>query len=195
MTTESLGFGARLALAFVLPWRVLFDGALAARVTAALSGKALPEPEAPAPEPTPEPIVPVVEAETVAPEGPDHTSAMQILALLQREGRLIDFLQEDVASHGDADIGAAARVVHEGCKRALDRYVSLAPVRTEAEGTPITLEAGFDAARNQITGNVVGQPPYRGELAHPGWQITDLKLPTLAEGHEASIIAPAEVEL
>lgn len=199
MAPDSLGFFARLWMAFILPWKLIFDGGLAARVALAASGQALPAPEAtpdPAPTPEPEPEIEVEETEAeVADAGPDPTPALQILAILQREGRFIDFLQEDVSGAGDADVGAAARVVHEGCKRALDRYLKIEPVRGEAEGSRVTLEPGFDAARNTVTGNVVGEPPFSGELVHPGWKATRLDLPTTTAGHDASILAPAEIEL
>ncbi len=195
MAPESLGFFARLWMGFILPWKLIFDGGLAARVALAADGQALPEPE-PQPEPEPEPEVEVETTEAeAADEGPDPTPALQILAILQREGRFIDFLQEDVSGAGDADVGAAARVVHEGCKRALERYLSIEPVRSEAEGSRVTLEPGFDAARNTVTGNVVGEPPFNGELVHPGWRATALNLPTTTAGHDASILAPAEIEL
>lgn len=202
MPPERMGFFARLWMAFVLPWRLIFDGALAARLAAADRGE-LPEglvlPVEAEPVPTPEPVpepepAPAVEAEAID-AGPDPTPALQLLAILQREGRFIDFLQEDVSAAGDADVGAAARVVHEGCKRALDRYLEIEPVRTEPEGSRVTLAPGFDAARNQVTGNVVGEPPFTGELVHPGWRAVSLTLPTTTAGHDASIIAPAEIEL
>lgn len=203
MHPERLGFFARLWLAFVLPWQILFNAALAARVAAARSPEALPEPEDdgvlvvddPAALP---PIVPELVPEPIpatAPAGPDHTSALLLLSILQREGRFVDFLQEDVTDFGDADVGAAARVVHEGCKRALAQYLDIAPVRPEAEGAPITLPPGFDPTENRVTGNVTGEPPYRGRLAHPGWRVRGLDLPTVAPGHDASVIAPAEIEL
>lgn len=201
MQPERLGFFARLWLAFVLPWQVIFNSALAARVAAARSKDALPAPgddgvivvdhpeDLPAiePEPVPEP--------PAAPAGPDPTPALLLLSILQREGRFVDFLQEDVTDFADADIGAAARVVHEGCKRALSQYLTIAPVRAEAEGAPITLPPGFDPTENRVTGNVTGEPPYRGRLAHPGWRVRALDLPTVAPGHDASVIAPAEIEL
>ena len=203
---EPLSFGARLWLAFFLPFKVLFDAMLAARVDAVARGQALalppsavetrpetkPElkPEAKA-KPKPEPKV--VEPEIVAP-APDRT-ALQLLAILQREGRFVDFLQEDVSSFTDADIGAAARVVHEGCKRGLRDVLQLAPVRTEAEGAKVELPVGFDASRTRVTGNVTGEPPFRGTLAHHGWRVDALRLPELAPGHDPTIIAPAEVEL
>ncbi|MCA9692797.1 MAG: DUF2760 domain-containing protein [Myxococcales bacterium] len=182
MESPQLGFGARLWLAFTLPWRLLFNATLAGRVARGLSG-------APALEPSP--VTPVAKE----PAKVEPTAALQLLAILQREGRLIDFLQEDVADFSDAQIGAAARVVHEGCKRGLDPYLELGPVRGEAEGDPVTLEAGFDATRVRITGNVTGAPPYRGRLAHHGWQVKRVELPTLTGEHDARVIAPAEVEL
>jgi Domain of unknown function (DUF2760) len=187
---EPLSFVARLWLAFILPWRVLFDGALAARVEQMSSGAtSLP----PAPEPSAPKLV-VREAEVID-AGPDPAPALQLLAILQREGRFVDFLKEDVSSFSDAEIGAAARVVHEGCARALAQHVELVPVRSEAEGSTIELAPGFDAARVRVTGNVVGEPPYRGSLAHAGWQARAITLPRITAGHDAKIVAPAEVEL
>jgi len=185
---EPLGFLARLWLAFVLPWRLLFDGESARRI-AALDAP----PPLPATTVRPAPAVETREAEVIA--APDHTAALQVLALLQREGRLVDFLTEDMAGFSDADIGAAARVVHEGCARAMKQYFELRPVRTEAEGASIELPVGYDAARVRVTGNVVGEPPYRGSLAHHGWRVESVKLPSTTAGHDPRIIAPAEVEL
>ncbi len=122
-------------------------------------------------------------------------SALQILGLLQQEGRLLDFIEEDIAAFSDADIGAAARLVHEGCHKALRQYLTIEPVRSEGEGSQITLESGFDASSIRLTGNVVGQPPFTGTLAHRGWRATEAKLPKLAEGHDVNVLAPAEVEL
>lgn len=184
---EPLSLGARLWLAFILPWRILFDGGLAARVDAASTG-ALP-PAKPEPEPEPEP--PAIEAD----DAPDHASALQLLSILQREGRFVDFLQEDVSGFSDADIGAAARVVHEGCARAIKDVVELAPIRTESEGAKVELPKGFDAASVRVTGNVVGEPPYTGTLAHHGWRAKSIELPETNEGHDPNIVAAAEVEL
>lgn len=138
--------------------------------------------EAPAPEP-------VVLKEAT----PD--AALQLLGLLQQEARFIDFIKEDISSFSDTDIGAAARVVHEGCNQAIGQHFSLAPVRTEAEGSRVTLPAGFDAASVRLTGNIVGQAPFTGTLVHKGWQVTEVHLPKLTQGHNTNIIAPAEVEL
>jgi hypothetical protein len=100
-----------------------------------------------------------------------------------------------MASYSDADIGAAARLVHAGCGKVLNEHFTLAPARSEAEGTRLVLEAGFDAASTRLTGNLLGQPPFRGVLRHPGWRVTEVRLPRLTEGHDAHILAAAEVEL
>lgn len=149
----------------------------------------------------PEPVKPSVE--TPAAEVPKPAqlkeatpdAALQLLTLLQQEARFIDFTQEDLAGYSDADIGAAARVVHEGSKKALETYFTFAPVRNENEETRITLPAGFNASEVRLTGNVVGEAPFTGSLIHKGWKVTDIRLPKLADGHDTSIVAPAEVEL
>jgi hypothetical protein len=128
-------------------------------------------------------------------EVPTATAALQLLGLLQREARFVDFIQEEVAPYTDAEIGAAARVVHEGCRKVLREHFALQPVRSEAEGSRITLQAGFDAAAVRLTGNVVGQAPFNGTLSHRGWLVTEVKLPQLTDLQAAKVIAQAEVEL
>ena len=181
---EPLGLLARLWLAIVLPWRVLFDGAFATRVSK------LPDGAEPAKLPEAE-----KKPARAEPVETDPTPALQLLAILQREGRLIDFLQEDVSSFSDAEIGAAARVVHDGCRRGLADYVELQPVRVESEGAAVELPPGFDASRTRVTGNVKGEPPFKGKLAHHGWQVQSIRLPKPTKGHDNRIVAPAEVEL
>ncbi|MEQ1639053.1 MAG: DUF2760 domain-containing protein [Methylococcales bacterium] len=136
--------------------------------------------------PTPEPIV-LKEAT------PD--AALQLLALLQKEARFLDFIEEDVTAYSDADIGIAARVVHEGCNKAINEHFSLATIRPEVEGSQITLSKEFDATQVRLTGNIVGQAPFTGTLIHKGWQVTDIRLPKLTQAYNAKIIAAAEVEL
>jgi hypothetical protein len=136
--------------------------------------------------PTPEPVV-LKEAT------PD--AALQLLGLLQKEARFIDFIKEDITAFSDADIGVAARVVHEGCNKAINEHFTLAPVRNEQEGNRVTLPEGFDAATVRLTGNIVGTAPFTGTLVHKGWQVTGIRLPKLTSGHNAAIVAPAEVEL
>lgn len=122
-------------------------------------------------------------------------SALQLLGLLQNEARFVDFIEENVTAYSDAEVGAAARVVHEGCRKVLRQHFDLEPVRKEPENTRITVPKGFDAAALRLTGNIVGQPPFTGTLVHRGWRVIHVKLPKMAEGHDAKVIATAEVEL
>jgi hypothetical protein len=186
VTDSDPSFFARLALAFVAFFRVLFNAAYAGRVQRLASGQ--PEPSATEREPTPTPEPPKLR------EIPSD-SALQLLGLLQREGRLIDFLQEDVASFSDAEIGAAARVVHGSVRKTLLAHVTLERVRDEPEGARVTVPAGFSAHEVRLTGNVVGQAPFTGTLAHAGWRATHIELPKLSQGFDVRVLAPAEVEL
>ncbi|WP_213956615.1 MULTISPECIES: DUF2760 domain-containing protein [unclassified Variovorax] len=180
----------RIPLAFGALFGLLADADLAARYVALRDGT----PPAPAPvQPPPAPVMPPPPPPVLKEAGPE--AALQLLALLQREARLIDFVGEDIGAYGDADVGAAARVVHEGCAKVLREHFSIVPVRDEAEGARVTLPAGFDAASVRLTGNVVGQPPFAGNLTHRGWRVTDVRLPKTAEQHDARVVAPAEVEL
>jgi hypothetical protein len=124
-----------------------------------------------------------------------HASGLLVLAALQREGRLIDFLQQDVTGFSDEEVGTAARVVHAGCNKVLQQYFSFEPATRGDEGTPMTLPQGFDAQRIRLTGNVTGQPPFKGTLKHHGWVAREVRLPALADGLDPRVIAPAEVEL
>src|SRR5688572_5815157 len=170
--TSPPNFFARFALAF----RVLGNPSLAAKVVAL---------EAPA----------VIEKPVEPPPEKSHAAGLAVLALLQREGRLIDFLREDVSAFTDADIGAAARVVHAGSRKVVDQYLTLEPVLKEEEGATVTVPAGFNAERIRLTGNVAGQPPFRGALKHHGWVATSIRLPAVSTALDPRVIAPAEVEL
>jgi Domain of unknown function (DUF2760) len=121
--------------------------------------------------------------------------AVQMLALLQRDGRLIDFLAEDVAPYPDAQLGAAVRSVHESCRKVLERYVKLEPIIASDEDHPVTVQAGFDPASIKVIGNVAGKPPLRGLLRHRGWRAVEVNLPSLPEGLGRSVVAQAEVEI
>lgn len=192
METARMGFFARLWLALWLPWKLLFDGLAAARVEEAAKGEPALLPPGEPERPRLESVKPVA---PLAPVESDPAPALHFLAILQRDGRFLDFLQEDLGGYDDAQVGAAARAVHEGCKKAIVPYVKLEPVRTEAEGATVTIEAGFDPARIRLTGNVVGTPPFRGRLAHPGWRASEVMLPPVPPGADPSILQPAEVEL
>jgi hypothetical protein len=117
------------------------------------------------------------------------------LAVLQREGRLVDFLREDLAAYSDAQVGAAVRSIHASCRKVLDEHLALEPVRSEDEGTRVVIDNGFDASAVRLTGNVSGKPPFRGVLRHRGWRTRRVELPADAAGQDPSIVAPAEVEI
>ena len=139
------------------------------------------------------PSVEAAPASTLREAAPD--SALQLLSLLQSEARFIDFVQENVTGFTDAEIGAAARVVHEGCRRVMHQHFELEPVRKENENSRLTLPKGFDAGSVRLSGNIVGQAPFTGTLVHRGWRAARVKLPKVTEGHDTRIIAAAEVEL
>lgn len=195
MTESTPSFFARLSLAFETFFRLLNDGRFAQRLKEVDIGdtqQLMP------PDREQGPGVESHEGQrSLSDQVPtrDLSAAMQLLSLLQREGRLVDFLQQDMLGFGDADVGAAARIVHQGCRRALEQAVTLEPIRTEAEGTAVTLDAGFDPKPYRLVGNVQGKPPYRGKLRHRGWRLTDLTLEEPLAAADLSIIAPAEVEL
>jgi len=183
MTASNPSLLGRIPLAFGTFFAILGDAGLAAQILRLRKGAPAPAAAA-APAPPPPPLR----------EAPHH-AALQLLGLLQREARFIDFVEEDIAAYADAEIGAAARLVHDGCRKALHEHFTLHPVRDEAEGARLTLAAGFDAAAIRLTGNVVGEPPFTGQLTHRGWRVTETRLPRLADSHDPGIVAPAEVEL
>ena len=121
--------------------------------------------------------------------------ALAFLALLQREGRLVDFLREPLDGFSDADIGAAVRDVHRGCRKVLEQHLAFEPVMPGAEEEKVSVPKGFDPAEIRLIGEAQGEPPFRGTLRHHGWRVVDAKLPTLADGIDRTVIAPAEVEL
>lgn len=173
-------FLARLWLAIACWFRIVFDARFAGKV-AALREQALAA--------APERAAAALPRTTVDGAGP----ALHLLALLQREGRLIDFCEEELAGFSDAQVGAAARTVHDGCRKALRDAFTFAPVRSEAEGTGVTLPAGFDPGAVRLTGNVAGNPPFSGVLRHHGWKVVEARMPAAPGG--SAVVAPAEVEL
>ncbi|WP_321842631.1 DUF2760 domain-containing protein [Paraburkholderia bannensis] len=207
MTETKISFAGRLALAFGSFFAILGNAELAAGVRRLRNGETFDAPvSAPvaAPvAPTPAPVAPVAPVKPVAPVAPAASaieeaspqSALQLLGLLQRNARFVDFVEEDIAGYADADIGAAARLVHEGCRATLREHFTIRPVRTEAEGSRVTIAEGFDATAIRLTGNVVGAAPFNGTISHRGWRVEDVKLPKLVKSHDAKVLAPAEVEL
>ena len=187
-----IGFWERIVFAFRCFLSILFRAAIPDDIARKLlkpvaSVEQVPVPAAP---PT---VSRLKEAERPDPDTLDR--AVQMLALLQRDGRLIDFLSEDISSYPDVQLGAAVRTIHETCRHALGQYVKLEPVLNSEEDQPVTVEAGFDPAAIKLIGNVAGEPPVRGLLRHRGWRVKEMKLPPLPQGPGRLVIAPAEVEL
>ena len=137
------------------------------------------------------------------PKGPDKKThipddqrrALHLLCLLQREGRLVDFLEEDLKPYDDAQIGAAVRSIQESCQKSLSDYLALTAVIDQEEGETVTIQAGFDANAIKLTGNITGEPPFTGILQHRGWKISKFTLPALSGTQNPNIVAPAEVEI
>lgn len=129
------------------------------------------------------------------PPKPTTDAAVQLLGLLQREGRLVDFLREDIQSYEDGQIGAAARAIHESCRQVLTEHLTLEPVLSGTEGDEVTVPKDFDPSAIRLTGNVSGEPPFHGTLRHPGWRAKQVKLPSQPSGQDPKIVAPAEVEI
>lgn len=195
MTDSNPSFLGRISLAVSTFFSILGDGEFAAGVLRLRNGGAAAA--SPAPAPTPAPVAAPAPAPQPAPTlkeaSPD--AALQLLGLLQRDARFIDFVEEDIRNYSDADIGAAARLVHDGCRATLREHFTIRPVRDEAEGSRVTLPDGFDASLVRLTGNVVGRAPFSGSISHRGWRVDEVRLPKLADSHNANVIAPAEVEL
>jgi hypothetical protein len=141
-----------------------------------------------------EPAGPAMEEE-VAGVGEPGVTVVQVLGLFQREGRLLDFLQEDITPYSDEQIGAAVREVHKGCRGALLECFNLAPVLDAEEGSDVEVDEDFNPLHIRLTGNVHGKPPFKGVLRHGGWRYTELNLPEWSADRKTDVIAPAEVEI
>jgi hypothetical protein len=122
---------------------------------------------------------------------------VSFLATLQERGRLVDFLMEDITTHNDAEVGAAARVVHEGCKAALQEHFRIRPLRKESEGSSVTVAVGYAADEYRLIGKISGAGPFSGTLVHRGWKTESVKLPRFVRVNAGRLptIAPAEIEL
>ncbi|HYY26902.1 MAG TPA: DUF2760 domain-containing protein [Chthoniobacterales bacterium] len=140
--------------------------------------------------PPPAPVQPPPPAESQA-----ESEIVAFFALLQEKGRLVDFLMEDVAGYEDAEVGAAARVIHQGCRQVLDEYFKISPISDAQEGAQVTLPAGYPTDQYRIIGKLTGEPPFTGTLLHKGWKAESVKLPRIVTTGALPPIAPAEVEL
>ncbi len=172
-----LGFGTRLAFAFRCFFSLLFSGRLPDVVLDTF------RPVSAAP---PEPA---------ARDEQDVDRAVQILSILQRDARLVDFLQEDLGAYADAQVGAAVRDVHANCRTALARYVTLTPLLDAAEGDRVRTDALADPARVKIIGTLAHAAGQTGVVRHRGWQVASLSLPPLGPSGGRRVVAPAEVEV
>ncbi|MCK6555205.1 DUF2760 domain-containing protein [Candidatus Binatia bacterium] len=142
------------------------------------------------------PVTPAAAEETPAATPPlSPELAVRLLGFLQQEGRLVDFLKEDIGAYNDAQVGAAVRAIHAGCRKTLDERVELERILDAEEGTTVTVETGFDPSAIRLSGNVTGAPPFRGVLQHAGWRATRVTLPPAPEGSNPNVVAPAEVEI
>ena len=173
----------RILLAFRCFFEILFHGALSPNALGALK-LARREQPAPGPKGTP----PAAALRTPA------DGALQILTILQRDSRVVDFLMEDIASYSDDQVGAAVRELHDQCRDSLARYVALQPVIDGVEGTTVKAPSG-DPHLVRFIGNVPAAPPSGGTLRHKGWRAAKVDLPGLAAKEDTSIIAPAEIEI
>lgn len=163
---------SRILLAFRAFFAILFGGAL--------------PPELRPPVPVPKPAA--------AAQPPPSHGALQILGILQRDSRLVDFLMEDVSTYSDDQIGAAVRSLHDQARDSLARYLSLQPVIDGVEGA-YTRPATTDPAAVKFIGNVPAGTPEGGVLRHKGWRAGKVDLPALNPKQDATIIAPAEIEI
>ncbi len=183
-------FGRRLAYAFRCFFALLFKGVIPADILGAVTtpspGRAAKEPRPAGTPPGPTPRAPV--------EDPGDR-AVQLLALLQRDGRLVDFLLEDLTPYTDAQVSAAVRDVHANCRRAIDRYLPLEPILADEEGRPTILSAPVDPSAVKLVGNVRSQTSYRGTVRHRGWRVGRVALPPLPGAEARFVVAPAEVEV
>ncbi|ETX11578.1 hypothetical protein MUS1_09920 [Marinomonas ushuaiensis DSM 15871] len=144
-----------------------------------------------------ETIETIREIEVAAPilDTVNEDGAHQLLQLLQQEARFIDFLQESIDDYADADVGAAARQIHSGCAKVLNQHFTIDVVNSASENSRVEIPAGYDAKQIKLEGRVEGSGPYAGTLIHPGWKVTDTRLPKVTNTENLTILAPAEVEV
>lgn len=171
----------RIVLAFRCFFNILFGGALAPATVTALGLGARPQA---APKP----------AAAAAPAVKTSDGALQMLGILQRDSRLIDFLMEDISAYQDDQVGAAVRELHDQCRDAVNRYVTLQPVIDGVEGT-FAKAPSSDPNLVKFVGNVPAKPPAGGTLRHKGWRASRVDLPALGSKQDPTILAPAEIEI
>lgn len=122
-------------------------------------------------------------------------SHLRLLYYLQQNSRLIDFLQEDIHSFTDAQVGAAVRKIHQDCAKAVEDLVTIRPLRDESEGSTIQVPKGYNPAEMKVVGKVKGEPPFTGTLVHRGWKAQKRSLPKKIGEQMPEVICPAEIEI
>jgi len=175
----------------LLPWlAVPVLGPLLIAIVALLTGRAG---HAVAPPETVEDVV--VGATAEAPHAPPPDVALRLLATLQEEARLIDFVREDIEGYADADVGSAVRGIHTALRKAIDERLTVEPILPGEDGDRVEVPVGFEPALIRVTGKLAGGPPYVGVLRHGGWRARDVRLPAPSPGSDPTILLPAEVEV
>jgi len=139
----------------------------------------------------PEPAPVVVPEPVVDPSN----GALRLLAVLQEEGRLLDFFLENIDAYPDDQVGTAVRQIHKDCQKSLQDRFAFEAIQGESEGSRVDVQAGYDSWAIRVTGNIVGEPPYNGVLQHHGWRAGKVQLPEVAEERDLYVVAPAEVEV
>lgn len=122
-----------------------------------------------------------------------EAGAIYTLVLLQREGRLVDFLMESVDSYEDSQIGAAVRRIHANCNRSLKEYFKLKHIVDTPEGSGFQVDGKLDRARIKMVGNVPDMIPFHGVVQHCGWEASKIDLPERNESINEKVIYQAEV--
>ena len=176
---------SRILLAFRAFFNILFKGRLSDALASSLGLSRRAAASASAAKPS---------AAAPAPATTTSDGALQMLGILQRDSRLLDFLMEDVAAYSDDQIGAAVRELHDQCRDSVSRYVTLQPVIDGVEGTFVQAPSK-DPNLVKFVGNVPAKPPSGGTLRHKGWRAAKVDLPALAARQDATILAPAEIEI
>ncbi len=189
---------ARIWLAIRIFFLVLFQGPIAKQVAEVLEKRKMEKIAGTGAKPQAQ-VPTKAESKPAAAKQPAkaaRSEAITLLATLQREARFVDFIKEPLDRYSDAQIGAAVRDVHRDCGKVLDRLFSIQSIVNQEEGSPVEVPPGFDAGRYRLTGNVAGDPPFHGRLAHHGWEAAEVQLPAWSGTPlSARVVAPVEVEL
>ncbi len=179
-------------MAFGCFFKLLFGGSLPAKAVDYL-------PEGAVPKALPDPVQDETPKEKPKPKKSQaqhhRDGSLAMLALLQREGRLVDFLQEDIEDYDDSDIGAAVRDIHRGCRKVLNDYLTLEAVMPGEEDDSVTVPLGFDVGEVKLLGEIKGDPPFKGVLRHHGWRAKDTNFPKLTGDVDRHVLVPAQVEV